>query len=187
MHARAFLLVAAAAVSMSCGSEAEPPVTPIPTVQVADFDQRIKDYVALRNKVDDGGAKLKETKESLDIAAAQQTLAQRIRVVRADAKPGAIFTPEIREEFRRRLRPELQGREGAQTKAVVDEESPDKMRLQVNAPYPDDAPVSTVPPNILLTLPTLPEGLDYRFVGRHLILRDSLANLIVDFIPNALP
>ena len=154
---------------------------------MADFEQRIKDYVELRNKVDDGGARLKETKEPLNIAAAQQTLAQRIRVVRADAKPGDIFTPAIREEFRRRLRPELQGRRGAQTNAVVQEEGPDKMPLRVNAAYPENEAASTVPPNILLSLPTLPEGLDYRFIGKHLILRDTLANLIVDFIPDALP
>jgi hypothetical protein len=28
---------------------------------------------------------------------------------------------------------------------------------------------------------------EYRFVGRALILRDTVANLIIDFIPNAVP
>jgi hypothetical protein len=36
-----------------------------------------------------------------------------------------------------------------------------------------------------MALPTLPQGLEFRFVGRNLILLDTEANLIVDFIPNA--
>jgi len=33
----------------------------------------------------------------------------------------------------------------------------------------------------------LPEDLEYRFVGKHLILYDAKAGLVVDFIPNAIP
>jgi hypothetical protein len=57
--------------------------------------------------------------------------------------------------------------------------------LKVNAPYSEGAPLSTVPPNVLAALPQLPEALEYRVVGKHLILRDVKANIIVDFIPNA--
>jgi hypothetical protein len=57
----------------------------------------------------------------------------------------------------------------------------------INGQYIPAAPLSTVPPTVLLQLPPLPEELEYRFVGRTLILRDSIANLIVDFIPNAVP
>jgi hypothetical protein len=39
----------------------------------------------------------------------------------------------------------------------------------------------------LLRLPQLPKEVEYRFVGRDLILRDVAANLIVDFLPNAVP
>ena len=60
------------------------------------------------------------------------------------------------------------------------------MPLVVNAIYPDGPPLSTVPPTLLLRLPTLPATLDYRFVGKALVLRDVRANIIVDFIPNAL-
>ena len=40
-----------------------------------------------------------------------------------------------------------------------------------------------MPPSLLLNLPKLPKELEYRFVGRELILRDIAANLIVDVIP----
>jgi hypothetical protein len=44
-----------------------------------------------------------------------------------------------------------------------------------------------VPPNVLAALPTLPKDIDYRFVGKHLILRDTRANLIVDYMLNVMP
>ena len=59
--------------------------------------------------------------------------------------------------------------------------------LAVNAVYPDAAPFSTVPPSLLLKLPPLPEEARYRFVGRALILRDTEANVILDFIPDVVP
>ena len=48
-------------------------------------------------------------------------------------------------------------------------------------------PRSTVPPSVLLTLPPLPPSLHYRFVGRDLILVDSVAQLVVDLLPAAAP
>jgi hypothetical protein len=62
-----------------------------------------------------------------------------------------------------------------------------KIVLAVNAPYPDKAPRSSVPATILLSLPELPKGLEYRFLGRHLILLDSMSNLIVDYLPEVVP
>jgi len=65
-------------------------------------------------------------------------------------------------------------------------ESPARVDLVVNGKYPPNAPLSTVPPSVLLSLPKLPQGMEYRFVGRHLILFDSKANLIVDVLRNAI-
>jgi hypothetical protein len=58
--------------------------------------------------------------------------------------------------------------------------------LQVNAKYPEGTPLPTMPPNLLVRLPPLPEELEYRIIGKDLILRDADANLIVDFIPGAI-
>ena len=49
------------------------------------------------------------------------------------------------------------------------------MPLKVNQPYPKAEPLSTVPPDVLKALPVLPEDLEYRFVGKHLILYDARA------------
>jgi len=53
--------------------------------------------------------------------------------------------------------------------------------------YPETKPLATVPPKLLAKLPRLPEELQYRFFDRHLILLDVDADLIVDYIPDALP
>ena len=44
--------------------------------------------------------------------------------------------------------------------------------LKVNATYPDDTPLPTTPPQVLMNLPKLPEQLEYRIVGKNLIIRD---------------
>ena len=53
--------------------------------------------------------------------------------------------------------------------------------------HADAAPFSSVPPSLLLKLPPLPEEVRYRFVGRSLILRDTEANVILDYIPDGVP
>jgi hypothetical protein len=40
---------------------------------------------------------------------------------------------------------------------------------------------------VVRNLPALPPELEYRFVGRHLVLIDLGANLVVDVLRNALP
>ena len=56
--------------------------------------------------------------------------------------------------------------------------------LKVNDIYPSTVPLITFPPSLLQSLPPLPEGLEYRFYGRHLILRDVKANIVVDILRN---
>jgi hypothetical protein len=43
-----------------------------------------------------------------------------------------------------------------------------------------------MPPNVLAALPKLPADLEYRFLGRHLVLVDTRASVIIDRIPYAI-
>ena len=61
------------------------------------------------------------------------------------------------------------------------------VNFKINSPYPDKQPLASAPPEMLAKLPLLPKDIDYRFVDKHLILRDSRANTIIDYIPNAIP
>jgi hypothetical protein len=158
-----------------------------------DFHKRIDGYLAIHKAAKKESLPLKETANPAEIKAAQQTLAAVIRAGRADAKAGDIFTPEIRNKFRRLMYPELAGREGRETKEKLKEdvherdEAPAKpVRMTVNATYPEGNPLPTTPTNLLVRLPTLPKELEYRIIDKTLILRDVEANTIVDFIPNAI-
>lgn len=151
-----------------------------------DFKARIDAYMELHERLEKKGPALKETSDPARINASQDALAGQLRAARKDAKPGDIFTPEVRALFRRLMYPETKGREGAHTKQVIKEDAPAAISLKVNATYPESQPLPTVPPNVLASLPELPEDLEYRIVGRTLLLRDVHANLIVDFFPNAI-
>ena len=65
--------------------------------------------------------------------------------------------------------------------------APSAAKLTVNARYPDIVPLTTIPPQVLQTLPKLTEDLEYRFIGNALILLDVHAHIIADFIEDALP
>jgi len=155
-------------------------------VVLADFTARIDKYLELHQELAEGAAELKETEDPARIREAQQRLAARIRAARNDAAPGDIFTADIRTKFRQLMYPEVKGAEGRRTRATIKEDAPRSLTLKVNAPYPEGAPLPTVPPSLLRNLPLLPEELEYRIVGKHLILRDVAANIIVDYIPNAI-
>jgi hypothetical protein len=150
-----------------------------------DFTRRLDAYVDVQHRLAKESPKLKETSNPGDITRAQDALAAKIRAARQDARRGDIFTPQVASLFRRLMYPELTGQDGRDTKANIDDEHA-SLRLEVNATYPANEPLQTLPPNILASLPQLPEDVEYRVVGRHLVLRDVDANIIVDFIPNAI-
>jgi hypothetical protein len=153
-----------------------------------DFQRRINEYIKLREHADNGAPPLKETSDPAKIQVAQVELARRIREARATAKHGDIFTPEVGKLFRRLLYPELKGPDAAETKTMIkdDAPAPGTVPLKVNATYPEKQPLPTVPPDLLGRLPKLPKELEFRVVGRHLILRDVDANLIVDYMLNVI-
>ena len=57
------------------------------------------------------------------------------------------------------------GPEGKQLKESIMDENPVDVVVKVNGRYPDNVPVSTVPPQVLQTLPKLSEDMEYRFIG----------------------
>jgi hypothetical protein len=145
---------------------------------------------------------LKQTNNPAEIKTAQDALGARIRAARATAKAGDIMTLEIQNKFRRLMYPVVtapapQGTAGRAVKADVKEELKENSEerkeeggkpvpLKVNATYPNDTPLPTTPPQVLMNLPKLPEQLEYRIVGKNLIIRDVEANIIVDFVQNAI-
>jgi len=149
---------------------------------VADFSTRVWDYFELRSELEKGLPALTVTDDPAEIRTAIRARAKRIRVARAGAREGDMFTPTISVEFRKALILEMD----ANTWAAIMDDNPGEFSHQINGTYPEGKPFSTVPPNILAALPRLPEDIEYRFLGRHLILLDTRANLILDRIPFAI-
>ncbi len=171
----------------SAGARPQQTVNPDAKVLV-DFKQRVGKYMDLHNRLEKKAPRLKTTKNPAEIKASQDALAALIQAERKGAMQGEIFTPEVAGVVRRLLSPEVKGPDGAQTRKAIKEDAPPagEVVVKVNARYPEDAPLPTVPPNLLASLPQLPEDLEYRILGRNLILRDVHANVIVDFVPKAI-
>jgi hypothetical protein len=160
---------------------------------LADFQKRIDAYMAIHKDAAKDAPPIKETNNPAEIKAAQDALGAKIRAARADAKPGDILTPEVRNKFRRLMYPVVQGTTGREIKEELKEDVKEKdeppqktVPLKVNASYPEGNALPTTPPQVLMNLPKLPEQLEYRIINKNLIIRDVQANIIVDFVPNAI-
>jgi len=151
------------------------------------FQKRVGEYDKLRKAAEGKLPRLKRTPSQAKIAHHQRELAHKIREARERAKQGDIFTPEISSEFKRLIAIAMQGRDATRVKQSLKSAEPVNLQLRVNDAYPTHVPLQSTPPTLLLNLPDLPAELDYRPVGHDLVLHDAKANLIVDFIPNAIP
>jgi len=118
----------------------------------------------------------------------QQSLAQNIRTARPQAKAGDIFTPAISQLFRELIETSIRGNSGNNIRANLRHAEPvHEFPLEVNQEYPQTSAMQSTPPTLLSNLPKLPPDLEYRIVGRGLVLLDTKSNLIVDLLPDALP
>jgi len=154
-----------------------------------EFMDRVLDYVKLHKTIEVTLPPLKPKEELPEmITAHQQALARKIRQARPHSKRYDIFTNLSHEAFRHAIRSTFQGPQATHALATLQQGSPLKeVHLKVNEVYPDGVPHTTVPPTLLQKLPKLPEELEYRIVGRDLILLDVRANLVVDLLHEVLP
>ena len=151
-----------------------------------EFFDHVRAYMKIHDSADARVPSLKETSDPKQLSAREKALADEIRVARAGAQQGEVFTPPAAKEIGLIVAEDFKARPLNVQKAILIE-VPMKVPPAINTDYPTTLPLATVPPGLLLKLPTLPDALEYRFLGRHLILRDIKANLIVDFIPDVVP
>ena len=149
------------------------------------FKRQVDAYIAFHKKLENTLPALPKQTDPKTIDAHQRALAQLIQSARKGAKQGDIFQPPMQRLVRTLLRPIFQGPDGAQVKAEIADNEYKNVKLAVNGRYPDEVPISTVPPQVLAQLPKLEEELEYRFIHTHMILFDSHAHLIVDFVERA--
>ena len=166
----------------------DPAVNP-DAAALAEFKARVDAYVDIHKEVAKGDAKPRETEDPAKISEAKKALAGRVQAARVTAKQGDIFTPAVQPVFRRLVAPELKGEDGHDARAVLKDDAPaaGTVPFKVNAKYPESQPLPSVPANLLLTLPALPAPLEYRIVGKHLLILDMAADLVVDYMLNVMP
>jgi len=189
---------AGAAATPEAGQKPAPVPTTTPTVTpdgqpinplgaaVLEFQKHVQAYMKIHNEAEGKVPSLKRTDDPVEIASREKALAGMIMTLRAGAQPGAIFAKEFQPYFIKIVQDDFAKRSAADKKALV-HELPAKVKVDVNTVYPTTLPLLTFPATLLRALPDLPAELEYRIVGRHLILRDVKANLIVDVLRDVVP
>ena len=187
---RGILFLALASLSLSSlnaqGKRREQPVNADARV-IQNFQNRIAEYLKLHKSIEQNLPALKPTDAPEEILRHQQELARRIREARRQASQGDIFSSDIKDEFRRLIAIAMRGKQAARIKESMMRSEPVQFPLNIDASYPAGVPLQTTPPTLLQNLPNLPPELEYRVVGHQLILRDVNANLIIDFMAEAIP
>jgi hypothetical protein len=155
------------------------------------FDERVAAYVALRTQVAASVPRLQVLPDAARIHEQVRTLAARIRAARSLAQLGDLFTRDVRLVLRIDIRDALADAQIDVADLIQELEadvSPGSERplVEVNGPFPWVVGAA-MPPGLLDRLPALPVEVQYRFIGRDLVLVDVDANLVVDILPNALP
>ena len=179
----------AASAQQSQNAALAPPavVTPADKATIQMFEKQVKDYVELRNKVRATAPKLSKDSTPEQINAYRTTLEESLRNARAGAKRGELFHPETADYIRRTLKIEFQGKDRRELREKVFETETQGVVLRVNYPYSQSAELSEMPATLLAKLPQLPKEVRYRFVGRNMLLVDRESNVIIDYMPDALP
>lgn len=151
------------------------------------FEKQVKEYIELRNRVKEKAPKLSKDSTPEQINTYRTTLQNSLRSARPNAKRGEFFRPETADFIRRTLKTEFQGKDRQQLREQIFETETQGVVLRVNYPYAQSAELSEMPATLLTKLPQLPKELRYRFVGRNMLLVDRESDVIIDFMPDALP
>jgi hypothetical protein len=150
------------------------------------FLDRLQEYVKFHNNVEKMVPPVKETSDPAKLAEREKALGEALIKQRPDAKPGDFFIKEYQPILIKLIHDDFAKRSPADRKALLSE-LPKGTKIAVNTIYPTSLPLTTFPANLLEKLPKLPPELEYRIVGRDLILRDTTGNVVVDIMPNVFP
>jgi hypothetical protein len=152
---------------------------------LAEFTKQVNAYMDVHKKAEAAVPDVKKGATPAEVMAFEKGLAERIKAARAAAKQGDVFTPDVAPILKKIFADYYQRRSGREIRLLFDEVP--NFKPQVNMTYPTNAPKANFPPRLALAMPELPDEVEYRLVGDSLILRDSEANLIVDYLPAIVP
>ena len=149
------------------------------------FSASVNDYIKLRERLKQELPGLVVTEKPAEFVAASDVLAQAVQRANPNASQGRFFNTEAAAEIRRRLVEYARTHDMRAILAPIPEERPTVRGVDVYTRFPMSSPMPSMPPGILAQLPPLPAALEYRLLGRVLILRDTDAALVLDYLPDA--
>ena len=152
------------------------------------FDERIAAYAELHQRVETIFPPLAPTDDAYVLVRRRAHLGAAIRAERAQAKQGEIFDATTAVMLRDVVADALRGVDVDVLLVDLYEgcEMPIGYRPEVNGSYPDWA-THEMPFTLLVALPRLPGGIQYRLIDHDLLLWDVDADVIIDVLPGALP
>jgi hypothetical protein len=156
---------------------------------LAGFGRRLEAYMQLHNEVERSLGPRQLFDDPEDLFADLEARRSGIRRARPDAQRGALFTDDVAVLIRTRLEARLaaSNHQVEDVLAFINEERlPGTPEPSINKRFPWELG-SAMWPSLLAVLPPLPEGLEYRFADRDLVLIDVHASIVVDILVNALP
>ena len=156
-------------------------------VSLQEFQTRLDRYLALRNSLSGKLKPLSSTPNADELASRQDALAAAMKAARMHAKRSDLVPWPAAQLIAKIVRDDFKRRNPAAKMGVFDEVPAVKGASLINKTYPADAALPTAPPLLLMNLPKLPDNLQYRFVGRDVVLLDGDLQLVVDYIPNVIP
>lgn len=180
------IAVMPAAAAARAGLQAAPQRVNPNARAIADFQEEVNEYIELHRRLEKTLTPVPRDATPEMIDKYQRDLGRLIQQARKNDRVGDIFESNVRPVLRKLLAGLFNGPDGRKLRLAVAEENPgESVRLVVNGRYPDTIPLSSVPPQVLQTLPALPEELEYRFIQSTLILLDVHAHIIVDYMTGA--
>ena len=150
------------------------------------FKRMVDEYVKLRRGIDRQLPPLETTADGQRIHDGVEARALAIRRARMHAQQGDMFNAEVSWLFRTRIREIFAGQPDAIADLLREMREHDVSQPPVvNGRFSWATAVAT-PPSVLSVLPALPDELQYRFVGPHLVLVDVDADVVLDVVPAVL-
>ena len=152
-----------------------------------EFADAIAKYMAMRQTLHSEALGPVKNSSSSELNDASDVLAGSIQRARRDASVGSIFNESVAAMIKRHIAETVRSEHLVSALADIDDEGTAGPSPKLHLRLPVTAQMATMPPALLKVLPPLPKALEYRILGRYLVLRDVDASLIIDYIPMAVP
>jgi hypothetical protein len=194
LFASGFTALALAGASLASGQVASPAAKALLSAgdqkTITAFLSAAKAYLAIDHSAP-SQAKLKPTTDVAELEQRRHALRQIMIAARPNAKQGDLFTPSVADLIRKLMAQAMDGPDRNKVRRSLQDAEPiaaaEAAQIAVDHDYPNQngQPLQSAPATLLQCLPVLPKGLEYRMVGNILVLRNTEANLVVDYLPNA--